>query len=158
MLINVEEIRKICISIFTSNGVTDKLSQLIVDALVENDIQEYTSHGVIRVKEYIHHIKQGYIFPKNEPTVNLNSNIISMIEGNKSFGVLVVKKVVDHLLIKLKKNKFGFVTFSNSGHIGRLSNVAAPITNAGGIILGFLNFSGSGQNVIPLGGKSTGIA
>ena len=108
----------------------------------------------MRVKEYITHIKQKYILPESKPTINLNSNTISMIEGNKSFGVLVVKEVIDHLLTKLETNKFGFVTFSNSGHIGRLASIATPITHAGGIIIGFLNFSGSGQNVIPFGGKS----
>jgi LDH2 family malate/lactate/ureidoglycolate dehydrogenase len=153
MLIKVEEIRNICIGIFNSIGVNDQLSELIVDDLIDNDIQKYSSHGVMRVKEYVTHIKQGYILCKNKPTVSLISNTISMIDGNKSFGVLVVKKVVKHLLQKLKTNKFGFVTFANSGHIGRLANIAEPIINTGGIIIGFLNFSGSGQNVIPFGGK-----
>ena len=155
MLVKVEEIRNICIGIFNSIGVDDKLSELIVDDLIDNDIQGYSSHGVIRVKEYVTHIKQGYIFSESKPTINLISKTTSMIDGNKSFGVLVVKKVVEHLLQKLKTNKFGFVTFANSGHIGRLANIAAPITHAGGIIIGFLNFSGSGQNVIPFGGKTS---
>ena len=154
MLVKVEEIRNICISIFNSIGVDEKLSELIVDDLIDNDIQGYSSHGVMRVKEYVNYIKQGYILSESKPTINLISNTTSMIDGNKSFGVLVVKKVVEHLLQKLKTNKFGFVTFANSGHIGRLSNIAAPITHAGGIIIGFLNFSGSGQNVIPFGGNS----
>lgn len=154
MLVNVEKIRNICISIFTTIGVSDKLSQLVVDDLIDNNIQGYSSHGVMRVKEYVTHIKQGYIISKNCPKANLISDSVSMIEGNKSFGVLVVKEVVDHLLQKLEINKFGFVTFANSGHIGRLASIAAPITQAGGIIIGYLNFSGSGQNVIPFGGRT----
>ena len=154
MLVKAEEIRNICINIFNLVGVDNKLSKLIVDDLIDNDIQGYSSHGVMRVKEYVNYIKQGYILSESKPTINLISNTTSMIDGNKSFGVLVVKKVVEHLLQKLKTNKFGFVTFANSGHIGRLSNIAAPITHAGGIIIGFLNFSGPGQNVIPFGGNS----
>ena len=43
----------------------------------------------MRVKEYVDYIKQGYILPKSKPTVKLNSTSTSMIDGNKSFGVLV---------------------------------------------------------------------
>ena len=154
MLIEIEKIRNICINIFRSIGVDYELSQLVVNDLIENDIQGYSSHGVMRVKEYVDYIKQGHILPKSKPTVKLDSTSTSMIDGNKSFGVLVVKKVAEHLLQKLEANKFGFVTFENSGHIGRLANISAPVIHAGGIIIGFLNFSGSGRNVIPFGGNS----
>ena len=153
MLVNIDEIRNICTSIFNSIGVSDKLSKLVVDDLINNDMQGYSSHGVMRVNEYVTHVKQRFVIHKNKPKVDFISNTTSMIDGNKSFGVLVTKEVVDHLLQKLKVNQCGFVTFSNSGHIGRLANIANPIIHAGGIIIGFLNFSGSGQNVIPFGGK-----
>lgn len=154
MLIEIKKIRNICISIFSSVGVSYELSQLVVNDLIDNDIQGYSSHGIMRVREYVDYIKQGYILPKSKPTVKLNSTSTSMIDGNKSFGVLVAKEVADHLLKKLETNKFGFATFANSGHIGRLANISAPVIHAGGIIIGFLNFSGSGQNVIPFGGNS----
>ena len=151
MKVKIEEIQKLCTDIFNSAGVNNKLSQLVTNNLIDSEIQGYSSHGIIRVKEYITYIKKGYILPKNKPTIHFHSKHISMIQGNKSFGVLVNKKVTNCLLKILKTDKFGFVTFSNSGHIGRLSNIALPVTRAGGITIGFLNFSGSGKNVIPFG-------
>lgn len=154
MLVKIKETRSVCINIFHSFGVNDELSKLIVDDLINNDKQGYGSHGVMRIKEYVNHIKQGYVIPENLPKTNLVSAAVSMVEGNNSFGVLVKKEVSNLLLQKLKTNKFGFVTFSNSGHVGRLADIAGPIIQAGGIIIGFLNFSGSGKNVIPFGGNS----
>lgn len=153
MLVETEKLRNICINILNSIGVSNHLSKLVTEDLIDNDLQRYSSHGVIRIKEYISHIKQGDILPQNKPIVESISNIVSKVDGNKSFGILVKKEVTSHLLDKLEKNKFGFLTFSNSGHIGRLSDIADPVIQAGGIILGFLNFSGFGQNVIPFGGN-----
>ena len=147
MLVETEKLRNICINILNSIGVSNHLSKLVTEDLIDNDLQRYSSHGVIRIKEYISHIKQGDILPQNKPIVESISNIVSKVDGNKSFGILVKKEVTSHLLDKLEKNKFGFLTFSNSGHIGRLSDIADPVIQAGGIILGFLNFSGFGQNV-----------
>lgn len=158
MLVETEKLKNICINILRSTGVSNQLSRLVTDDLIDNDIQGYSSHGVMRIKEYISYIKQGDVLSQNKPIAASISNIVSKIDGNKSFGILVKKEVTSHLLDKLEKNKFGFVVFSNSGHIGRLSDIADPIIQAGGIIIGFLNFSGSGQNVIPFGGNIPKLA
>ena len=158
MLVETKKLKNICINILKSTGVSNQLSRLVTDDLIDNDIKGYSSHGVIRIKEYISHIKQGDVLSQNKPIAGSISNIVSKIDGNRSFGILVKKEVTSHLLTKLKKNKFGFVTFSNSGHIGRLSDIADPIIQAGGIIIGFLNFSGSGQNVIPFGANIPKLA
>lgn len=158
MLVETEKLKNICINILRSIGVSNQLSRLVTSDLIDNDIQGYSSHGVMRIKEYISHIKQGDVLSENKPIAASISNIVSKIDGNKSFGILVKKAVTSHLLDKLEKNKFGFVVFANSGHIGRLSDIADPVIQAGGIIIGFVNFSGSGQNVIPFGGNIPKLA
>jgi uncharacterized oxidoreductase len=84
--------------------------------------------------------------------MNISENA-TVVDGKKSFGCLVKEEVISVLSSHLEKQGFGFVSLINSGHLGRLHSIAAPLSMKGGILVGFLNFSGSGQNVPPYGGK-----
>lgn len=148
----VDEIKQICLKIFQKKGLSIKLARIWVKDLILNDIEDCSSHGVIRIKEYISHFEKGYVIPKNKPIVSKLSDFVYKIDGNRSIGPIVKQEITNQLLMLHKKNKFGFVTLHNSSHIGRLNSIAKEITNRGGLILGFLNSAGSGQIVVPFGG------
>ena len=77
MLVNTEKLKTICINILKSIGVSSQISRLITDDLIDNDIQGYSSHGVIRMKEYVSHIKQGDVLSQNKSIVESISNMVS---------------------------------------------------------------------------------
>lgn len=155
---NVSEIKQICLEVFQNVGVSAELSEIWVKDLLLNDIEGCSSHGIIRIKEYITYIEKEYVIPTNKPITTKISDFVYKINGNRSIGPIVRKEIASQLLSLLNKNKFGFVTLCNSSHIGRLKSIAQEVTNAGGLILGFLNSSGGGKIVVPFGGTSAKLS
>jgi LDH2 family malate/lactate/ureidoglycolate dehydrogenase len=151
--IKEEEIKHVCIHLLRKRGTSLFVAKKVVEDLVTNERQGYSSHGILRIPEYVQAIDQKNIIPKNTPKIQHIYENSTVIDGKKSFGCLAKEKVISALFLHLEQQGFGFVSLINSGHIGRLQSVVTPISKRGGIVIGFLNFSGAGQNVFPYGGE-----
>lgn len=152
--IELKEVKKVCITIFNRFGTSPEVSEIVVDDLIGNELDKYHSHGLMRMIEYAQSIQDDMLDIYAKPTYEYLSDIVVKIDGHRSFGSLVQRLINDKLLQLLARNKFGFLTFSNSGHISRLHKVVEPVVSNNGIVIGFMNYSGSGQNVIPFRGTS----
>jgi LDH2 family malate/lactate/ureidoglycolate dehydrogenase len=151
--IQTEIIKNVCIEVLRKRETPLVVAKKVVGELLENEYQGYSSHGIIRILEYVQAIDQKNIIPRNKPeTLNVSENA-SIVDGKRSFGCLSKEKVIAVLSSHFERQGFGFVSLINSGHIGRLKSIVTPISLKGGIVIGFSNFSGSGQNVPPYGGK-----
>jgi L-lactate dehydrogenase/uncharacterized oxidoreductase len=139
--------------ILQKNGTPSKIATQVVDELIKNEVCGYVSHGLLRLIEYVQSINQGHIIPANQPVVKKINKFVSEINGQKGFGILSSNACAKALIAHLKCDQPGFVMLTNSGHIGRLWSVASSVCKKGGILLGFSNLSGAGQNVLPFGGN-----
>lgn len=140
-------------TILQKNGTPQDISNQVVNVLLENEISGYESHGLLRLLEYVHLINQGHIIPGNRPSVKQTNKFVSEIDGQKCFGVLSANATSAALIDHLDRHDLGFVMLTNSGHIGRLWSIAAEVCKNGGILIGFSNLSGAGQNVLAFGGN-----
>lgn len=153
MSLTVGEIHNLGCELLKKKGAPSGIASRVVDELIINELNGYTSHGLLRLIEYAQLIQQGHINPSVQPVVHKKSSFVSEIDGQKCFGVLSTEAVSQALTNHLINNQFGFVTLLNSGHIGRLRSIAAPVCQQGGVIIGFSNLSGAGQNVLAYGGN-----
>lgn len=152
MKIKVKALFKICSEILKKHKTSPLIAKKVIEDLLNNDYQGYSSHGILRILEYVQAIKDKNILPNNKPRATQLTAYTTLIDGQKAFGCITKDKVVATLISHLKTEGFGFVSVINSGHFGRLRNIAAPVSENGGIVIGFANFSGAGQNVLPYGG------
>jgi LDH2 family malate/lactate/ureidoglycolate dehydrogenase len=134
-------------------GASQKIASQVVDELIRNEVSGYDSHGILRLIEYVQLINQGHTIPSNQPTVKQTNKFVSEVDGQKCFGILSSDAAAKALLDHLERDQLGFVVLTNSGHIGRLWPIASSVCKRGGILIGFSNLSGAGQNVLPFGGN-----
>ena len=153
MKIQTDDIKNVCIEVLKKRGTPLFVAKKVVEDLLENEHQGYSSHGIIRIPEYVQAIDQKNIIPRNKPEILNVSENATLIHGKRSFGCLCKEKVISVLSSHFEKQGFGFVSLINSGHVGRLKSIVTPISLKGGVVIGFSNFSGTGQNVPPYGGK-----
>ncbi|MEI8296363.1 MAG: Ldh family oxidoreductase, partial [Alphaproteobacteria bacterium] len=140
--------------ILQKNGVPKGIASQVVDELIKNEVSGYDSHGLLRLLEYVSLINQGHILPSSKPITRETNKFVSEIDGQKCLGILSINAAAEALISHLNCNQFGFVTLTNSGHLGRLWSIASPVCKNGGILIGFSNLSGAGQNVLPFGGNA----
>ena len=139
--------------ILQKNGASPKIATQVVDELIKNEVSGYDSHGILRLIEYVQSINQGQTIPGNQPMVKQTNKFVSEIDGQKCFGILSSDAAAGALIDHLERDQLGFVMLTNSGHIGRLWPIASSVCKKGGILIGFSNLSGAGQNVLPFGGS-----
>ena len=158
MKIKTQILMEACLNVLRKFGVPFPIAEKVVQDLINNDNQGYSSHGILRIPEYVEAIKQKNLIPNNKPQSQKISDYSTAIDGKKAFGALAKEQVISVLISHLKNQGFGFVSLVNSGHLGRLKNIGTSVSKEGGIVIGFSNFSGSGQNVPPCGGAEGRLA
>lgn len=139
--------------VLQKSGTPQKIANQVIDELIKNEVSGYDSHGLLRLLEYIPLINQGHILPSSQPLVKETNKFVSEIDGQKCFGILSSNAAAKSLIDHLERDQLGFVMLTNSGHIGRLFPIASSVCKKGGVLIGFTNLSGAGQNVLPFGGN-----
>jgi LDH2 family malate/lactate/ureidoglycolate dehydrogenase len=152
-LIQYENLLDLGCEILKKQGAPIEIAKQVVIELLNNEANGYDSHGLLRLLEYVSLIHQDHIIPTNLPLVNKKNKFVTEVDAQKCFGVLSANAAAKALIEHLDKNQLGFVPLINSGHLGRLWPIASSVCQAGGVLIGFSNLSGAGQNVLPFGGS-----
>lgn len=155
--INTELLEKTSVAAFTTAGVPQYLAKSIVSILLQNDFDGYTSHGIMRLVDYINDIKSGIIDPNKSPLLEKKSSFFSVIDGQNCLGICVIE-IMRELAISQSIGDIHFVSISNAHHLGRLATLAKIFTDEGYLIQGFANYNGWGQKVALPGGGPGKIA
>lgn len=148
-----EELKEIVIRIFLKIGVSKKVASRVVEHLVNADLVGVSSHGVMRIPQYITWIKDGTIKPNAKIKIIKETDLMVSIDARKSFGQVAAYEASKIAVVKGKSKGMGLVTVKNASHIGRLGEYAEQIVENDLICLIIANAQGAGQLVAPWGGK-----
>ena len=143
MNIKEKDIKKFITLFLEKLNVERKDSKIISNHLVNADMSGHFSHGVNRIFQYEKAIKKKIISVNAKIKILRQDNFVK-VDGGFNFGQLVMNKVCNY--IKVKKN-INFISITNSGHIGRLSDYLEKLSSKGYVSLFFV--SGGGPNVAP---------
>ncbi|MEE9213778.1 MAG: Ldh family oxidoreductase [Thermodesulfobacteriota bacterium] len=138
--------------IFEAIGVPEKTSELVANMLVESNLRGHDSHGVIRIDQYIKHIKKGFINPNAEPAIEVDLPSYGNINGNRAFGQVAATFAIRFAIDKAKENGFALVGCYNMAHVGRLEDYVSLAAQSDCIAIAFCN--GGGPNVAAYGSKT----
>lgn len=152
--ISAGEIRRIGHAALARHTSNPETRTRVLESLLQNQIAGYPSHGLLRLPEYLEELRLGRINPNATPQVTRRSASGFEVDGQRSFGVLAADAVSNTLLQQLADTPLVAVSLINSHHIGRLADIARPVAEAGYLLMGYCNYLGAGQKVIPPGNHS----
>jgi len=152
--LNKNQIKDVCLERMTKRGVRIEDANLLIDELILNEIDGYSSHGLVRLLDYCKDIENRIIDLNALPEIEFITQNSAIVNGNRSLGINSSKALVDTIIDILdKKNNIAIVGLKNSNHIGRLASVGRVVCNSGYAIIGFVNYLGAGQKVPAYGGS-----
>ena len=143
-----------CKDIFIGFGETPANALIIAESLVDADLRGISSHGVMRVGNYVNRIKGGGA--RVNPTYKIISETgtTALIDADNGLGAPISEFAVKLAREKAKKNGMAFITVKNSNHNGAAGRWSIRL--AGDDMFGM-----AATSVEPLiavtGGKSRGI-
>jgi LDH2 family malate/lactate/ureidoglycolate dehydrogenase len=145
-----------CRAALEGAGASDRVARRVARTLVRNEQRGLASHGLLRLDDYVAEIRSGAIKVDATPSVSAPSATVRVVDGERAFGVLAADTVADAICDVLGEHELAAVALVNANHVGALRELGEEVAGRGAIVLGFVNYLGAGQRVLPAKGMPEG--
>jgi uncharacterized oxidoreductase len=152
MTIDHPTLKQLVMDIFAAAGSHHHEAERIAHYLVEANLVEHDSHGVIQVPRYIERLRAGEISCNQTVEIVTENEVLTVLDGQLGFGQVIGEEAMRIALDKCAKFGLALVALRNSGHLGRIGDWAEMAAREGMISIHFVNTSGGGILVAPYGG------
>jgi uncharacterized oxidoreductase len=149
--IPVSTLQSFVADIFRHAGTSPEEAGRIGHYLTQANLTGHDSHGVVRVPRYVQNLKQGEVFADRTITIERETPVSAVIDGNGGFGQTVTPLAVQVGIDKAKLSGLSAIAFKNTGHLGRAGDWAEMAAEHGLVSIHFVNVRGS-LLVAPFGG------
>ena len=104
--------------LFQKFDCPEKDANTIAEILVKAELRGISSHGMIRVPDYVVLWEQGRI--KSSPDVRIvhETPSTAVVDGDSAFGMVAAKKSMEIAIEKAKTAGTGWISTRNSNHYG----------------------------------------
>ncbi|MFQ5828835.1 MAG: Ldh family oxidoreductase [Candidatus Methylomirabilia bacterium] len=141
--------------VLTAAGVDAPDAETVAEILVEADLRGVESHGTTRLAGYVSMIRLGLLNPKPTVQVIRDAPSLSMLDGDKGFGMVVAKQAMHAAMDKAARVGIASVTVRNMTHTGMIGFYPMMAARRG--LIGFAMNNGPAI-VPPFGGTSPTFA
>ena len=140
--VSVDEVRSTIEGAF-GRLVSDEEAMRITDALVEAELAEVPTHGILRVPWYLDGLREGVYAPAGELRLTRTSAVVADVDGGGALGYLPTWRALDPAVEAARTHGVGITTVRRIGEFGRAGYYAAAVAQQGliGVVV---------QNTIPL--------
>src|SRR5262245_9497370 len=152
MRIPHEQLKQLVTRIFAAAGCRPPENERIAHYLVEANLVGHDSHGVIRVPSYVTWLREGKVRANQELKVVHENDVIAVVDGQFGFGQVIGERAMQLGIAKCRKLGVAVVALRNPAHLGRIGDWAEMAARSGLMSLHFVNTSGVGILVAPVGG------
>lgn len=151
--IHAQALEQLTRDIFAAAGAPPDIAAVVAESLVTTNLFGHDSHGVLRVKQYIHMIRAGMIKPAARPRVRKRFGATAMISNGYGFGQTGARFAANLATELGRQHGIAAVSLGQTTHIGRLGEYTHLIAAAGLIGIGFTSGSMFSGWVAPYGGR-----
>jgi LDH2 family malate/lactate/ureidoglycolate dehydrogenase len=132
-------------------GTSTQDSLSVAESLVKAQEVGHSSHGILRLIEYVDCVEKGEVIPTAQPKVLSERGAVIALDGQWGWGQIACKQAVD--LVAAKAEQFGVatVTIKSCNHIGRLGEYVEMLSKKSLISIMWCN---GGSSVAAFGGKT----
>lgn len=151
--LTAEELAETTAAIFRAAGAGPEDAATVATSLVDAELCGHESHGLIRVSEYLRHIREGAIVPSAQPEVVEDRGTTILVDGHWGFGQVVAQRTTEWLIERTNEHGVGAAGIRNCAHVGRVGAYPEMAANHGLIALAFVNGGGAEPRLAPHGGR-----
>ena len=145
-------------AIFERAGSGPEEARVLAAHLVLANLVGHDSHGVIRLREYLPWLVEGKVRANRKARVVHETPVSVLIDGDLGFGQVVGEAALDLAAAKARATGMAILGLRNTGHVGRVGHFAERAAAAGLVSLHFVNTTGFGMLVAPVGGREARLS
>jgi LDH2 family malate/lactate/ureidoglycolate dehydrogenase len=151
--LTAEELTETTAAIFRAVGASDGDASIVASSLVDAELSGHESHGLIRVSEYLRHVREGAIVPTAQPEIVGDGAGTIVVDGHWAFGQVVAQRATQWLIERTLEHGSGAAAIRHCAHVGRAGAYPAMAAERGLIALAFVNGGGTQPRLAPYGGR-----
>jgi hydroxycarboxylate dehydrogenase B len=141
------EAEALATALFVAAGATDENARAVAAHLVESERLGLSSHGLLRVPQYLAEIAAGEIDPAATPSLERRA----AVDGNRSLGPVAAMFGADEAVRLASTEGVALVTVRRTAHAGRIGAYVERIARSGLLGVAFCSAPRSGHRVAPFG-------
>jgi uncharacterized oxidoreductase len=138
--------------IFQATGANQDVAYLVANSLVDSDAAGHTSHGVIRVRQYLDSIAASEMDPTAEPIITRETGAIALVDAQRGFGQVAAHLAMTVTIEMAQAQGVAATGVYGCTHVGRLGEWVEMTLDHSMIGLAFSNGGLPGGAVAPYGG------
>jgi uncharacterized oxidoreductase len=140
--------------IFQEAGAREEVARLVANSLVASDLAGHSSHGVVRVLQYLDSMAASELDPIAEPIIAHETATIALVDAQRGFGQLAAHFAMTTTIEKAQAQGIAATGVYNCYHVGRLGEWVEMAPEHGLIGLAFCSGGRPGGGVAPYGGAT----
>lgn len=150
-----DKVEEVATNLLEGAATPPDIARLVAKHLVWSDQIGHTSHGVLRVLEYVARIKAGKLDPAARATVVRESATTTLLDGNWGYGQEAAMAAVAAGIDKCRTAGVSVTGAYHINHVGRLGDFTERCAEAGLVAFLFVGGTppGARGNVAPFGGR-----
>jgi LDH2 family malate/lactate/ureidoglycolate dehydrogenase len=148
--IDVQPLKQLAADALHRAGVSAEDAGITAGILVDAESMGITTHGLIRVPQYVDRIRRGGIDPKAPIRIEQKSPSLAIVDGADGVGTAVGGRALEAALDMAAATGIAWVGCRRSNHCGALAPYALRACEAGRVLIAGTNAS---TTMIPWGGS-----
>jgi len=128
--ISMETLVEFGVGLLTQKGVPEATARHLAGVVVDTEAFGVSTHGLVQFSYFDRQVGNA-IDPRAEPVVVTEKNASALIDGNRAFGQLAIKRATEIALEKAGQCGVAMVGVRNSFWLGALGVYLIPVAEAG---------------------------
>lgn len=154
ILVDREQAQGSFARILAAYAVPEEDAALVSSELVRAEAMGVTSHGVIRVAEYVEAIETGVMLPKSEIRIVKGEGGATIVDCGWGLGIVTAHKALTTAMEGARQDKIAALVTQRCNHVNRLGAYPERAARDGFICLAFATVpQNPGAEVAPWGGS-----
>ncbi len=144
--------------VFRACGSPRAEAAIVAQHLVTANLMGYDTHGVIRVPQYLDHVRQGVIVPGAPIHIQQETATTAIVECGWNFGQVGGRRAMELAVEKARQQHVSTVVVRHANHAGRLGAYTQQAAEQGMLAIAVCNSPIHGHFVLPWGGTEGRLA
>ena len=121
MILSADEIRSVSERALTHFGTPDTHARLQVDLLLEAELRDRPSHGLLRLARIVERIRNRVADPKATGSHTWRGEALLEVDGQRGLGPVVACAALDAIAEKARRTGISVAAIANNNHLGMMA-------------------------------------
>jgi L-2-hydroxycarboxylate dehydrogenase (NAD+) len=115
---SVAYLKEFTLNVFEKMGCSPEDAKMATDVFIAAELRGYSSHGMIRIKDYFQLWQAGRINVKPDVRIVHESPSTAVVDGDRAIGMIASTRSMEIAIGKARTAGTGWVSTRNSNHYG----------------------------------------